>query len=477
MLFNSYHYILLYLPLSIWLYWLARKKLSLRTANGFLAIQSLLFYGYWDFRAVPLIVASIAFNYFITELLNRNMGARSLVLCVGLTVDILLLCLFKYLDFFSSNINYVLGSNLPQFNWVLPLGISFFTFTQMAYLVDTYRCRVGERSIVNYSLFVLFFPHLIAGPIIHHSEMMPQFADEERRGLTWFNSSLGLHIFAIGLFKKVVIADTFAVWANAGYAGHELHLIAAWLTSLSYTFQIYFDFSGYVDMAIGSALFFHIRLPENFNSPYKAIGIQDFWSRWHMTLSRWLKEYLYIPLGGNRGSELFVARNLLLVFLLGGFWHGAGWTYVVWGALHGIALVVERNWKRVNWKMPHILAWLLTFLFVNFSWIFFRAPNLQSAFGLLSSMIGLHGVTFPADSITLAGLVNGSTWSTWLSGIKGGAQTAILLVVSLWVVTSTRNSQEMRYAPTLLRVIFTSSIIVISLFSMNGVSEFIYFTF
>ena len=277
---------------------------------------------------------------------------------------------------------------------ILPLGISFFTFTQIAFLVDAYRNEVKEYDLVRYMLFVTYFPHLLAGPILHHKEMMPQFANLKNSVINYRNIAVGLFIFSIGLFKKVIIADTFAVWANTGFdTATTLNLFEAWATSLSYTFQLYFDFSGYTDMAIGISLMFNIKLPINFNSPYKALNIQDFWRRWHITLSRFLRDYIYIPLGGNKKSFFRTYTNLLTTFVIGGFWHGAGWTFLFWGFLHGIALIIHRLWSNLGFKMWTWLAWFITFNFVNIAWVFFRAKEWEDAVKVLGGMVGLSSIT------------------------------------------------------------------------------------
>ncbi|MDN5089969.1 MBOAT family O-acyltransferase, partial [Aliarcobacter butzleri] len=307
-----------------------------------------------------------------------------------------LLGYFKYTDFFLDNFNGIFGTNIPLPHIILPLGISFFTFTQIAFLVDAYKQEAKEYSLINYMLFVTYFPHLLAGPILHHKEMMPQFASKYNWVKNYRNIALGLFIFSIGLFKKVVIADTFAIWANAGFdTATTLNLIEAWATSLSYTFQLYFDFSGYTDMAIGISLMFNIKLPINFNSPYKALSIQDFWRRWHMTLSRFLRDYLYIPLGGNRKGNIRTYVNLITTFLLGGLWHGAGWTFIIWGLLHGIALAIHRLWQSLGFRMNKILAWFITFNFINITWIFFRAKDFESAMKVLGSMFSFDNVVLP----------------------------------------------------------------------------------
>jgi D-alanyl-lipoteichoic acid acyltransferase DltB (MBOAT superfamily) len=337
------------------------------------------------------------FNYVVGNALNsqkkHHMFSKKYLLFFSITANIALLGYFKYFDFFIENINLVFSSNIELLHLVLPLAISFFTFQQISYLVDSYRHETKEYDFLNYALFVTFFPQLIAGPIVHHKEMMPQFAKTKNKIKNYRNISIGLFIFSIGLFKKVVIADTFAVWATEGFdVITTLTLIEAWTASLSYTFQLYFDFSGYTDMAIGAALLFNIKLPINFNSPYKATDIQDFWRRWHMTLSRFLRDYIYIPLGGNRKGEFRTYTNLLATFIIGGIWHGAGWTFIFWGFLHGMALVIHRLWNRLGFKLYSWVAWFVTFNFINISWVFFRAKEWDDAIKVLSAMFDFSNI-------------------------------------------------------------------------------------
>lgn len=394
MLFSSPVFIFAFLPLVLVVYALLNRLHWTTSGKSWLVLTSLFFYAYWDARYLPLIVGSILFNYFVGTRLSRsytqkaNNTQRKQLLIAGLTINLLLLGYFKYTDFFISNLNYITGNQMALKHIALPLAISFFTFTQIVYLMDSYRGETSQYDLLNYSLFVTFFPHLIAGPIVQHSQIMPQFLSRET--LKWNNKNIliGLFIFAIGLFKKTIIADTFAIWATQGFDGTDpLNIYSAWTTSLSYTFQLYFDFSGYCDMAIGVSLLFNIWLPINFNSPYKAVSIQDFWHRWHITLSHFLRDNVYIPLGGNRGKEWRTLSNLFITFVVGGLWHGATWMFVIWGALHGTALVVHRIWRKTNLSMPTPLAWLLTFMFVNATWVFFRAKDLQSAKRILFGMV------------------------------------------------------------------------------------------
>ena len=344
MLFNSYSFIFIFLPLTFLIYFLLNSKGLYFYSKTFIALASLVFYSWWNIIYLPLLLLSITFNFTIGIMLSNKTEKnykKKLLLVLGIITNLLLLGYFKYMDFFIENYNSITDSNFPLLEITLPLAISFFTFQQISYLVDSYKGFTKEYKFIDYTIFVTFFPQLIAGPIVHHKEMMPQFSDNKNKTINFQNISMGLFIFSIGLFKKVVIADSFSSYVSNGFDIQEkLTFIEAWITSLSYTFQLYYDFSGYTDMAIGLALLFNIKLPINFNSPYKATNIQDFWRRWHMTLSRFLKDYIYIPLGGNKGKDLTIYTNLLITFLLAGIWHGAGWTFVLWGLFHALAMII-----------------------------------------------------------------------------------------------------------------------------------------
>ena len=407
MLFNSYEFLFGFLPACLLLYFALGRRSGL-AALGFLALASLIFYGWWDPRYLALLCGSVMFNYFVGRRLAaspaRARGDKA-VLWLGVAGNLTLLGAFKYAGFFAANLNSLAGLSLPLPQIVLPLGISFFTFTQIAYLVDAYRKEVREYRFIHYGLFVTFFPHLLAGPVLHHAEVMPQFARPGAFRFSSANFAVGMTIFAIGLFKKVVLADGIAEFAtpvfDAAGRGATLSFLAAWGGALSYTFQLYFDFSGYSDMAVGLARLFGIVFPANFNSPYKAASIIDFWRRWHMTLSRFLRDYLYIPLGGGRCHPLRRHANLMATMLLGGLWHGAGWTFVIWGGLHGLYVVINHAWRSLpeRWLVPvppalaRWLARLLTFFAVVVGWVFFRAESLTAARAMLEGMAGLHGIS------------------------------------------------------------------------------------
>ncbi len=395
MLFNSPVFIFGFLPIVLCGYFLAGSRQNANIRLGWLAACSIFFYAFWKIEYLPILLASVGFNFLIGRRLQAqslNYAHRGLMtLLLGVGANLALLGYFKYFDFFASNVNALVDANIPHKSLVLPLAISFFTFQQIAYLVDCYRGKAYRRPFLNYLVFVTFFPQLIAGPIVHHKEMMPQFGLPSSGFLRSKNILIGSMIFSLGLFKKVVIADGLSPVVELGFGDHtNMTVLDAWATTLAYTFQLYFDFSGYSDMALGIARMFNIKLPMNFFSPYKARSIQDFWRRWHMTLSRFLKDYLYVPLGGNRKGSVRTAINLFVTFLLGGLWHGAGWTFVIWGAIHGAALVIHRVFCYAGLWLPRPLSWLLTFTLVHFAWVFFRADSLSQAFDIISTMVGAN---------------------------------------------------------------------------------------
>jgi D-alanyl-lipoteichoic acid acyltransferase DltB (MBOAT superfamily) len=411
MLFNSPEFIYLFLPIVLaGFFWLARW--SHRIAATWLTATSLFFYGWWNPAYIGLLLGSIFFNYSMGLVLAREATRpesqrRARLLVLGVGANLALLGYYKYANFFLGATNALTGTSWNLGEIILPLGISFFTFTQIAFLVDAWRGIAREFNFIHYGLFVTYFPHLIAGPVLHHKEMMPQFGRAETYRLNWENLAVGLTIFAIGLFKKVILADGVAVYARPVFAaagdGTALGFLEAWGGALAYTLQLYFDFSGYSDMAIGISRLFGVTLPLNFNSPYQALNIVDFWRRWHMTLSRFLRDYLYIPLGGSRKGKPRRYVNLMATMLLGGLWHGAGWTFVIWGGLHGLYLVINHAWENLKQRLglpagrgwTRALAWTITFLAVVIGWVFFRAESLPAALNMLTAMFGMNGIVIP----------------------------------------------------------------------------------
>jgi alginate O-acetyltransferase complex protein AlgI len=390
-LYNSFQFLFVFLPLCLLLYF-AAAKVSGWFANVVLAAMSLVFYACWDPWNLLVIAISITVNFALgLALRSEHSKPKRGLLALGVAANLAALAYFKYTNFALANWAAVAARHFQPLQITLPLGISFFTFTQIAFLVDAYQGKAAELGFFRYVLFVGFFPHLIAGPIVHHSEIMPQFAQGGAKKWIRANIHIGIAFLTIGLFNKVIIADNCAPWANQVFdSPHPVCCLDAWRGALAYTMQLYFDFSGYCDMAIGLAMLFNIRLPDNFNNPYQSQSLADFWRRWHMTLSRFLREYLYIPLGGNRKGEARRQFNVMATMLLGGIWHGAGWTYALWGVFHGIMLMLNHAWSRLNLPLPRIFARILTFLIVVIGWVIFRAGALHIAASRLQSMFGLQ---------------------------------------------------------------------------------------
>jgi alginate O-acetyltransferase complex protein AlgI len=423
MLFNSYPFIFAFLPIALAGYF-ALGRFDDPARIAWLALASMVFYAVGNWQFLPLLLASVLFNYAIGWLLihkQLHTVPRSAILALGITGDLLVLGYFKYAGFFAANIDAVFSTNLAV-NILLPVGISFYTFTQIAFLVDAFRGEVQHYRLPHYALFVTYFPHLIAGPIIHHRDIIPQFENEERKRASPHLILSGLAIFAIGLLKKTILADGIQPFVALAFGPDIPSFYLAWIGVLAYTFQLYFDFSGYSDMAIGISLMFGIFLPLNFNSPYKATSIIDFWRRWHMTLSRFLRDYLYIPLGGNRRGPILRYVNLMITMGLGGLWHGAAWTFVAWGALHGVYLCINHLW---NVKPPRItprfsrladfLAFVLTFVSIAVAWVFFRADNMASAFMILAKMANPAHVPLSYREMFAAALVGAYAVLVWFA--------------------------------------------------------------
>jgi alginate O-acetyltransferase complex protein AlgI len=408
MLFNSQVFITGFLPIVLALYYGVASRRTARQAVVVLA--SLAFYGWWDIRFVPLLAGLTVANWLIAQWFGVRRAKWIPVL--GVALNLAVLGLFKYADFFRGTAYGLVGESFHPWQLILPLGISFFVFQKISYLIDL---RRGDRHIygfLDFCMFVTFFPQLIAGPLVRHNEIIHQFALDPRRPEMWENLSRGFVLFVIGVAKKVALADTLAMVADPLFARASVASLSAaeaWAATGAYTLQIYFDFSGYSDMAIGLALMFGLRLPINFNAPYRAVSIRDFWRRWHMTLSRFLRDYLYIPLGGNRCGAVRQAANVVVTMLLGGLWHGANWTFVVWGGLHGLALAVNHLWQGRGLRLPRPAAWALTLVFVMACWVLFRSADFITAGDILSSMVGAHGLgRLSLDREFVAALIGGA---------------------------------------------------------------------
>ncbi len=510
MVFSSYPFVLFFLPLVIVVALIIGKTYR-EGLIIFLSLASLVFYGYWGWQFVWVILLSIVANYYLAFLIENNRASKKLkpILTIGIVFNLGLLGYFKYTNFFIDNINVALDISLSSYNIVLPLGISFFTFQQVAYLVDVSRDEAIEHNFWHYLLFVTFFPQLIAGPIVHHKEMMPQFVNGFAGQIRAPMFSQGLSIFVIGVAKKVLIADSIAEYATpvfeASSAGVPIPLIEAWVGALSYTFQIYFDFSAYSDMAIGIGLMLGVRLPVNFFSPYKAANIIDFWRRWHITLSRFLRDYLYIPLGGNQKGIARRFTNLLLVMILGGLWHGANWTFVIWGMLHGVALILNHFWnwlrkpaKSVN-QGSNWFGRIILFLFLVVSWVFFRAESVDDAINIVSGMIGMNGFVLPETYLERFGLAGKYLEELGVQFETGylflGINQIVILISLLAIVWFFPNTMEwskyefkgkfpkntyfssILWQPTKIWSVALSLLALLSLVYMSRAGEFIYFQF
>lgn len=516
MLFNSYEFIFLFLPVTLLgFHWLGKQGHH-RACIAWLIVASLFFYGWWDFGYLALMLFSILFNFGVGLLLvseSNNLNKRS-VLALGIVANLGLLGYYKYANFFVESFNLLAGTEQILSKIILPLAISFFTFQQVAYLVDAYRGETSEHSFLHYCLFVTFFPQLIAGPIVHHKEMLPQFARDSVYRLRVEHLSVGFAVFAIGLFKKVILADGIAVYSTpvfaAAEAGALLTFFEAWCGALAFSFQLYFDFSGYSDMAIGLARMFGIRLPLNFNSPYKAPSIIVFWKRWHITLSRFFRDFLYIPLGGNSNGELHRFFNLMITMLLGGLWHGAGGKFILWGGLHGLYLGINHGWKKLcgknrRTKFRNFFGWITTMLVVAVAWVPFRADSIEGASNIIAGMAGINGWVLSPRLVGKLGpledilLQNGAV-------IKEMFRFGTLSVLLKWFVClgficyCLPNTQQimrryrlaivtykddifyfynryLEWRPTLPWVLYIAIIFTFAILGLENISEFLYFQF
>lgn len=500
MLFNSYTFIFLFVPLTLLLTGLARRFAGIRGASAILVAASLLFYAYHDIRLLALIGGSIVINYALTGQIYKAEGRkRYWITVLGVVLNLALLAYFKYTNFFLENVAALSGTEISFKKIALPIGISFYTFQQVAYNTDTYSGKIKERDFLSYALFVAFFPQLIAGPIVHHGQIIKQFAAESFGRIKWENILIGASIFGLGLFSKKILADTFAGYATpvfvAADQGEAISFLMAWKGSLSYTFQIYFDFAGYSTMAVGLGRMFGVKLPTNFFSPYKSKNIIEFWRRWHITLSTFLKDYLYIAMGGNRKGKVRRWFNLLATMVLGGLWHGASWNFVIWGTLHGIYLVINHAWNMLtkNKKVTALgkmqdtiawglLAWLITFIAVVVAWVGFRAVTLGGNLSILSSMFGLKGLgDMMADLATL----DIKFWAFLISGFT----IALAMPNMAQIFGNVRATYEehgaakvfglitISYKPNLIWTMVMAVIAAIAVFYLSPTTEFLYWAF
>jgi len=506
MLFNSTSFLFFFLPVALFGFFMIGKSDKSYLMILWIICASLIFYSWWNFQFVSLLIGSICINYYIGKRIycfrGLNERYKKLAMIAGIIFNLAVIGYFKYFNFFVDFVGNINGVPFPKYNIILPLGISFFTFQQIAFLVDVFRGRIKQFDFLSYVAFVSFFPQLIAGPIVHYQEIHPQLNNPSLKRFERNDLAAGITIFVIGLFKKVVIADSLALRANPVFAlaegGETLGFFTAWVGAFSFTLQLYFDFSGYSDMALGLGRMFGLRLPVNFDSPYRAASVIDFWRRWHITLSRFLRDYLYIPLGGNRKGRTRKCGNLMVTMLLGGLWHGAGWTFVFWGGLHGFYLLLNHGWRRV-WRRS-INAWwsvaaarFTTLFFVTVAWVFFRAESFEGASRVLGGMVNLPhtmearfgalsvwmkaiGFQFQASSMSMQNYLD----VVWLG----------IWIAVLWLVPNTRQimrKQEtveshgrmdlLTWKTTRAWSVLVGMMTAISIMHLSQPTEFLYFQF
>jgi len=468
LLFNSQIFLLCFLPVVVTSYWVLARYIH-AGHPGFrllLLVASWIFYAYWDVRLLPLLIASIGVNYILISILLRAGSTKSQFLILGVTLNLAVLGFFKYFNFFAGLLPASVGFDSDRFNIILPLAISFFTFQQISALVDASKQRLHPHSLLDYALFVSFFPQLIAGPIVRHDQLVPQLQKLPNRDDIDNKIARGLLLLTLGLIKKVFIADFLSDIANPIFESSlnaGLHIIDAWTAVFAFGFQIYFDFSGYSDMAIGLALLFGIVLPINFKSPYKSQSLIDFWHRWHITLSTFLRDYLYIPLGGNRHGPMRWAVALMITMLLGGLWHGTWWTFILWGGLHGVGLIINHAWRKTGHTLPSIVGWALTFIFVMVTFLIFRAENTSSMQNLLQSMVGLNYSSY--------------LWKFPLEGVQIDVFIAAFIVALGFPEPHELSRLEFWKSPWAAVIIAIALVSVIIFLGGSFEKEFIYFQF
>jgi len=484
MLFNSYIFVFLFLPLFLIGYFILNHFKKYTLAQAFLLIMSLWFYGYYNFKYLVLILISICFNYFITHLMQKNCKNNKLKLIIALLFNIGLLFYFKYFDFFIINVNRVFDTSFTLKNLVLPLGISFFTFQQISYVVDTYRGEVKKYNFLQYASFVVYFPQLIAGPIVSHDELIPQFMDIKKKKFNCDNFAKGLFMFILGLSKKVLIADVFANITNYGFSNiSDLTTTNAILTVLSYSIQIYFDFSGYSDMAVGMSKMMNFDLPINFDSPYKSLTIIEFWQRWHKTLTRFFTKYIYIPLGGNRKGKIRCYINTMIVFVVSGFWHGANWTFILWGALHGIFVVITKHFKSFFEKLHPVFNWVITFSFVVLTATLLKVNSISDALKIFRVIFSFKIGPIDANLVSIFNFTDLKYLFQYnklihtLNNVSFITISSIIFV--LMVILGCKNAHEYmeKFKPNVLNLIITIVLLIWCVLSFTGVSTFLYFNF
>lgn len=460
MLFNSYEFLLLFLPITFFVYFYLNSKKQITLSKIFLVSASLFFYSWWNVIYLPLILGSMFFNFYVGQFLGKKNSKK--MLTFGIVGNVALLGYFKYTDFFIENFNWALNKDVELLHLALPLAISYFTFQQIAFLVDSYRGETKEYNFLNYALFITFFPQLLMGPIMHHKEIIPQFQTKWKSFIKWENVALGLFIFAIGLSKKTLIGDPLTDYAQYAFDNaQKLSMVEAWYASVSYVLSYYFDLSGYADMAIGIGKMFNINIPKNFNSPYKARNFADYWKRWHITLSRFLSDYVYKSLGGNKSLVWVMYLNIMITFFVSGFWHGAGWNFVVWGLLNGIFVVMAHMMKKANLEMNFYVAWFLMFFGLILTRILFVSNDFADAWYVTTTLFDISNLRFEN-----------------LFYIDPYLQ-SFYIVLALGLAVGTKNSMEIseNFKPNFKYIFYTVILLSASMFTFSSAKEFLYFQF
>ena len=480
MSFNSYIFILCLLPISFIGYFaLSRKKQEYGLL--WMAVSSLVFYAWAGISILLLFIASLILNYIFTLFIKRSNS--KLILALGIILNVILLIYFKYSGFLVQNINALFNTDFIFKNIALPLGISFFTFTQISWLVDTYRGETRDYSLLEYVLFISYFPKMAEGPIALHGDILPQFRNPAKKTVDYDNISRGIMIFVLGLFKKLMIADTLDKAVDWGFNNvPDLYSMDIWIVMLCYTLQIYFDFSGYCDMAAGVSLLFNIELPVNFNSPYKALSITDFWKRWHISLTSFLRKYVYFPLGGSRRGTVRTYINMMIVFIISGIWHGANWTFILWGALHGACQVLHRIFRKPFDKIFAPVRWFITFLFVNIAWLLFRADSVAQWWYMVGKAFGIKYRTMHEELVSVFKIprlrsvlsVAGISYSDMGVYVFG---MVLMLCVCMFICLVPRNNLERQHKTSVWTLALTFVLFMVCFLALSNVTSFLYFNF
>jgi D-alanyl-lipoteichoic acid acyltransferase DltB (MBOAT superfamily) len=482
MQFNSYIFILLFLPICTIAY-LGANRINTAIGKTFIILASALFYFYGGWQNATVLIESIIVNLAFSFAINKLGKYKKALLFVDITSNVAILLYFKYFNFFIENYNELLGTEHALKDLILPIGISFFTFQQIMYVVNVYENKIDKVNIIDYLIYILYFPKILMGPLVEPTDLIGQFNDDSRKTVNWNNISSGLKLFSFGLFKKLIIADTFATAVSWGYSNSDISTSMDWfLIMLSYTFEIYFDFSGYSDMAVGVSKMINIDLPINFDSPYKALSIRDFWKRWHMSLTNFLTKYIYIPLGGSKKGKFRTYINTMIVFLISGIWHGANWTFILWGILHGLFSVLDRIFEKYEKKLFDVVKWCCTFLIVNVLWLLFRSYSISQWWAIIKAMFTFQNMAV-SDGIINSFVLPETTFILnllHLNGINEAVRGFSLLVFCLFsfgICLIPENNYRKQSHNNWLTMVIAALAFVWGFLCLSSESVFVYFNF